>query len=138
MALSAGPWNESWYGAVSAVCYQRIASTAAGLSVQAERLGRWAVLMVRRRSTVRFRKGAPVQKQSSAQKANVVGTKVGTNGRASCNCIGGVRRRPKLPANGSGQAILKRPPEGRGPTGAGGRQADRAGGPGTGGLTLGA
>jgi hypothetical protein len=27
--------------------------------VQAERLGRWAVLMVRRRSTVRFRKGAP-------------------------------------------------------------------------------
>jgi len=30
-----------------------------GLSVQAERLGRRDVLMVRRRSTVRFRKGAP-------------------------------------------------------------------------------
>ena len=57
MTLSAEPWNESWNGAVSAACNQRTASTEAALSVQAERLGRWGVLMVRRRSTVRFRKG---------------------------------------------------------------------------------
>ena len=45
LALLAGPWNESWNVAVSAVCNQRTASTAAGLSVQAEPLGRRAVLM---------------------------------------------------------------------------------------------
>jgi hypothetical protein len=62
------------------------------LSVQAERPERRAVLMVRRRSTVRFRKGAPVQRPSPIRIPNVVGTIVGTNGRQTA-----VNRLPMTP-----------------------------------------
>jgi hypothetical protein len=64
-ALPAGPWNESWNEATSAACNQCNASTETGLSMQAARPVRRAVLMVRRRSTVRFRKGAPQTTRSS-------------------------------------------------------------------------
>jgi hypothetical protein len=49
--------------------------------VQAERPERRAVLMVRRRSTVRFRKGAPDQRPDSIRIRMPVGTSVGTNGK---------------------------------------------------------
>jgi hypothetical protein len=50
---SRGPGARSFLSALG------ILSRPGSASVQAERLGRRAVLMVRRRSTVRFRKGAP-------------------------------------------------------------------------------
>jgi hypothetical protein len=59
------PWNESWNEATSAACNQCNASTETGLSMRAARPVRRAVLMVRRRSTVRFRKGAPQTTRSS-------------------------------------------------------------------------
>jgi hypothetical protein len=65
---------------VSAACNLRTASTPAALSGQAERLGRWAVLMVRRRSTVRFRKGAPGQRIDSKRIEQLVGPKVEPTG----------------------------------------------------------
>ena len=59
MACRQWPWNGSWNGSREHRVHSGHRGHRNGLSVQAERSGRRAVLMVRRRSTVRFRKGAP-------------------------------------------------------------------------------
>src|SRR5262249_57121139 len=64
-------------GAGESVGIQGILSGRERLSVQAGRLGRGSVLMVRRRSTVRFRKGAPSQRLDSKQSERPVGPKEG-------------------------------------------------------------
>jgi hypothetical protein len=71
---SRGPGACSFLGALG------ILSGQVSASVQAERLGRRAVLMVSRRSTVRFRKGAPGQRLDSKDPNKLVGPKVGPTG----------------------------------------------------------
>jgi hypothetical protein len=55
----AEPWNGSWTRVPFIGCVVCIESTSPAAFVQPERPGRVVVGMVRRRSTVRFRKGAP-------------------------------------------------------------------------------
>ena len=57
--LARRSWNESWTGLAVQCVHSVLSERSAGRSVQAVRCGRVSVAMVRRRSTVRFRKGAP-------------------------------------------------------------------------------
>src|SRR6266851_436039 len=54
-----GSWNESWTGCLAHWVHSVLPERSAVPSVQAVRSGRLSMAMVRRRSTVRFRKGAP-------------------------------------------------------------------------------
>ena len=54
-----GSWTESWTGCRAHWVRSVLSVHFLVRSVQLVRSGRWAVPMVRRRSTVRFRKGAP-------------------------------------------------------------------------------
>jgi hypothetical protein len=65
MAWSAGPWNGSWTGCGDGCVQSAHCEHRSEPSVQVEPLWRRSVLMVRRRSTVRFRKGAPQNSRSS-------------------------------------------------------------------------
>jgi hypothetical protein len=79
-----------------------------GLSVQAERPGRWAVLMVRRRSTVRFRKGAPGKKLDSKIFERAVGPKVGPTASDS-GPVPGQRKPLQEPASAGVRGCLRWP-----------------------------
>src|SRR5204863_9096123 len=92
--------------ALSAACDQRNAGTETGLSVQAERSERRAVLMVRRRSTVRFRKGAQV-KAIKSNRSNKVGGRSG--GQAATDSV----RRLGLGAMSPAAKLLSTQPQGR-------------------------
>ena len=90
---------------VSAACDQRTQSTEAALSVQAERPVQRAVLMVRRRSTVRFRKGAPVQRLNSKDSNGLWGQKWGERARNLGTGSGpGVVIRQQIPSRPSTDA----------------------------------
>jgi hypothetical protein len=67
-------WNGSWTGDLCSGCVVCMVSVRDVLSVQLDRSGRGVVRMVRRRSTVRFRKRAPGQRHDHDLSGIVRGT----------------------------------------------------------------